>query len=66
MIALARARYWPLPKRAQRWIAEPLSSKRRREQHRMARIEEIARRIMAKDLPESFRLLMGERGNGRH
>jgi hypothetical protein len=57
LIALARARYWPLPELALAWIAEPPRSRRRRRRRWIVRVEEIVRRVMVEDLPAAVRLL---------
>jgi hypothetical protein len=65
LIALAKARYWPLPGPVLAWITEPPRSRRRRRRRWIARVEEIVRRVMVEDLPATFRLLMGDRRNGQ-
>jgi hypothetical protein len=59
LLTLSRWSYWPLPPRALAWLAEPPATRARRRQRADRRIEAVARRFLARELPEAVALLTG-------
>lgn len=61
LATLAKCGYWPLPARVLAWFAFPPAERSRRQRHWERRVEAVARRLLAAELPEAVAYLLTQR-----